>query len=374
MARLTQAHIVVPDSSHWAKWIDATGAEGRRGEEARSFYERLLERGRVPMLTWHHVEELLGHENERRARRRCAFLSELPLLAWLRSPGSDVGIGSVVQVLAAEVVAVAEGHRALTDVRDRARELVVSTGGGDQAMGDGGWTWLALRPHLRARRPHADLVAAVTPMEIFDESRTIGELARLNVNPPAEVERQLGVIRLRILGQMTRAAGGDHVRGQRMTDEFMDRLRRDMPPRHKSVRELLVSTLVRRGLDESEIQDHCVLADLMQLVAFRQRLRAVAPEMGHAFGDLKQIPMASIPSEVIGGALRKHGQLRDRRPGSDVNDLSLAVLAAYSDTLCVDKRTAEDFRRARRKEPWLTDLIGRIVKTANFLDLLGDHA
>jgi hypothetical protein len=72
--------------------------------------------------------------------------------------------------------------------------------------------------------------------------------------------------------------------------------------------------------------------------------------------------------------LKNHGQPRERRPGSDVHDSHLAVLAAYCDVLYVDKRTAEDFRQARQKDPRLDRMIGEIAKAADFEALLGDSA
>ncbi len=62
---------------------------------------------------------------------------------------------------------------------------------------------------------------------------------------------------------------------------------------------------------------------------------------------------------------RTHGQ-PGARPGSDLNDGYLGVLAAYCAVLYVDKRTAEDFSRAQRKEPRLKGLIGEISKAADF--------
>ena len=97
----------------------------------------------------------------------------------------------------------------------------------------------------------------------------------------------------------------------------------------------------------------------------------VASRTGRAFGELKKVPMTILPSRIIGDALKKYGQRRQKRPGSDLNDAHLSALAAYCDVLYVDKRTAEDFRRAKAKQPVLSMLIGDVVKGRNFMDLLG---
>jgi len=46
------------------------------------------------------------------------------MLAYLRLPKDEVGLGSIAQVLAAEAMAASEGHGDLISIRDRARERI----------------------------------------------------------------------------------------------------------------------------------------------------------------------------------------------------------------------------------------------------------
>ncbi len=327
--------------------------------------------GRIPLLSWHHLEELLGGEDDAAARARVAFLQDLPMLAYLRLPMDEVGLGSIAQVLAAEAIAATEGHGDLISIRDRARELLLKTGPGTQAIGEEAWVWEVVRPMLRSRKGKTDMIAALGPLRTFDENRTIGELAKSSINPPDQMRAQLNRIHARALQEATQSTGGDAVRARAMADDFLAQVVAMMPPPGTTVRELLVSTLVGQGLDEEEIRDEYVLADLSRLALFRSQLRVVASDTGRSFEALKKVPMDVLPSRIIGEALRTHGQPRPLRPGSDLNDGYLGVLAAYCAVLYVDKRTAEDFTRAQRKEPRLKGLIGEISKAADFEALLG---
>lgn len=369
---LIEPKIIAPDSSHWAKWLDAaTGKDGGRRQRARALHERLMKQGRIPLLSWHHLEELLGGKDDDAARARVAFLQGLPMLAYLRLAKDEAGLGSIVQVLAAEAIAASEGHGDLISVRDRARELLLKTGSGTQAIGEEAWVWEAVRPMLRSHKSKTDMIAALGPLQTFDENRTIGELAKLAANPPDQMRAQLSRIHAQALLEAKQSTGGDAARARTMADDFIARVVPNMPSPGTTVREFLVSTLVGQGLDEEEVRDECVLADLSRLALFRSQLRVVASETGRSFKALKKVPMDVLPSRVIGEALRTHGQSRPLRPGSDLNDGYLGVLAAYCAVLYVDKRTAEDFTRAQRKEPRLKGLIGEIIKAADFEALLG---
>lgn len=364
--------VIAPDSSHWAKWIDATHAAdaGRRGE-ARTLHARLMERGRIPLLTWHHLDELLGVEDGRTAERRVAFLQSLPMVMWFRL--GEAGLASIVQVLAAEAMAACEGHADLMSIRDRARQLLMETGPGYRAIGEDALFWREASPLFRARKGHSDLVAALAPLNVFDENRTIGELSRLGVSSPAAKKDMLARIRLNVLRQATISIGGDAARAEAFADEFMDRVADGLARSAPSAREFLVMKLVEQGIDEREIRDDCVLADLSRLGTFRSQLREVASYTGRSFEELKRVPMDMLPTRVVNHALLAYGQPRERRPGSDLNDRYLGTFAAYCDVLYVDKRTAEDFRRAVRKEPRLAGLIGEIATAPDFYALLGDR-
>ncbi|WP_240962254.1 hypothetical protein [Sphingobium sp. TB-6] len=368
---LISSTIISPDSSHWAKWLDAMSAEDhvRRGQ-ALSLHDQLLSQGRIPLLCWHHLEELLGGDDAAKARTRISLLISLPLIAWIRLAKDEVGLGSAAHVRAAEVIAASEGLNDLIAIRDRAGELLLKIGTGSQAIGEEAWVWEAVRPMLRARKPESDMVAALGPLRTFDESRTIGELSKGTINSPQGMRTQLGKIHAKALQEATQSTGGDTVRARAMADEFLERVLEMLPPPDTTVRDLLVSSLVDQGLDEAEVRDECVLADLSRLGVFRSQLRVIASETGHSFEALKRVPMDVLPSWVIAEALRKHGQARTLRPGSDLHDSHLAVLAAYCDVLYVDKRTAEDFRRAEKKEPRLAGLIGEIAKAGDFSGLL----
>ena len=334
----------------------------------------LLQRGLVPLLTWHHLEELLGVDDEVTAARRIAFLQGLPLVAWLRLQDDDVGLGSIVQVLAAEVIAACEGCPTAADVRNRAREQLLRFGVGEDAVGSQGEVWKIVRPALRLRKKKSDPVAALSPLRTFDDRRTIGELSKSQVNEPAAMRSRLQRIQEAAFAQAFAATDGNTAVAEEMARLFVQEVLQLLPSPGTSVRDLLVSTLVAHGLDEDEIRDECVLAELSELALFRSHLRVIAPLTGRPFDALKCIPRTIIPSYLITTALKEHGQQRARRSGSDLTDAYLGALAAYCDLLFVDKRTEEDFRRVRRKEPMLASLpLAHIAKGKDFTDLLADH-
>ncbi|WP_244616853.1 hypothetical protein [Starkeya nomas] len=363
--------IIAPDSSHWSLWLDAMRSsrpDVRR--RAERLHQRLMEQGRLPLLSWHHLEELLGGEDDACAADRVASLQAMPFMAWLRLPPAKEGLGSIVDIFAAEVMAACEGHSDLAAVRDRARSLLLMTGNGRQAIGEHGWVWQAVRPVIHSRQDHVTAVASLGSMQTFDKTQTVGQLSKMHIADPATLRTKLSGIHQQAFKQALRGTGGDEVKARAMADDFIERTIAMGPTPGSTVRDLLLSTLINQGLDEAEIRDERVIGDLMRLGYFRSLLRVAAEVTGRSFADLKHVSMDLIPSFAIEEAIQAHRQPRYKLPGSDLHDRHLAVLAAYCDVLYVDRRTSEDLLRVRRKEPLIDALMGEVRKAADFEALL----
>lgn len=366
--------IIAPDSSHWSLWLDAMRSpKPNVRERATSLHARLMDQGRVPLLSWHHLEELLGGTDNACAANRVASLQVMPFMAWLRLPSAQEGLGSIVDIFSAEVIAVCEGHSDLAAVRDYARSLLLMTGHGSQAIGEHGWVWEVIRPVIHSRQNHVTAVASLGSMQTFDKTKTVSQLSKMYIADPATIRAKLSGIHHQAFQQALRGTGGDEVKARAIADDFIERAIAMAPAPGSTVRDLLVSTLTSQGLDHAEIRDECVVGDLMRLSYFRSLLRVAAEVTGKSFVDLKHVSMDLIPSFVIEEAILAHRQPRHKLPGSDLHDRHLAVLAAYCDVLYVDRRTSEDLLRVRRKEPVIDALMGEVRKAADFEALLEKH-
>lgn len=368
---LIKPKIIAPDSSHWAKWIDASlSSDAAKRDEARRFHGDLLEAGRVPFLSWHHLEELLGVEDDGWARDRIGFIQSLPLIAFMRLPFEETGLGAITDILAAEALAASEGKGDAISIRNRAKEMLLRTGAGADAIGEDGWIWTVVRPEFRARNQKAKMITAVAGFSPFNANRTIGEISKDVIRRPAEMSSRLREMRASVVATIREQGDRRIADPEAMADEFIERVAAVRPAPSASVRDFIVEALVAQGVDEAEIIDDRYLSELNELAIFRAKLRVVASKTGKSFESLKAVQMRRLPNWLIEQALRVRGQKRQERKGSDLNDGYLAALTAYTDQLYVDKRTAEDFNRVLRADRSLSGLLGEVLKAPRYLDLL----
>jgi hypothetical protein len=364
---LIHPSIIAPDSSLWANWIDsAVGTNIYKRKQARDFYNKLINCGRVPLLSWHHIEELLGIASANNASDRINYIQELPLISWLSFDGK-IGPGSVVDVLSAEAKAFDAGCLSLLEVREFARRLLLQTGPASRALGTYEWVWSAIRPFVINRRPRLGAISAFAGLNILDENQTFGHLAKQPARSTEDMQRVLSWIRARALNEARLSdPKRTKVEAEAMADNFVRETISLMPPPGTAPRQLMVDSLVNQGIEPDEITDNRKIGELLALGQFRTQLRIVAEKTGISFERLKRVKMEKLPSWCIEDALKRHGQKRTKRPGSDVHDKALASLAAYTDVIFVDRRTHEDLRRVIAKAPELAMLFGALEKVRNF--------
>jgi hypothetical protein len=362
--------IIAPDTSHWANWIDAAlGQDPERRRTAQDFHQRLLTAGRIPFLSWHHLEELLVIDDVDWARRRIAFIQSVPLVAFMRMPGEEFGVGSVIEVVAAEVAASLDGHDTPRNIRAAARMTLIQTGSGVDAIGEEAWVWDALRGEFLARHEKAKLVTATRAMNLFDDNRTVGEIARGTIRAPSKRAERVRQMYDQVDSNIRSRGDAQIADSRAMTMDFMDRVKNFELPDNNDVRSLIELALVGQGVEPHEITDDRLLSELNELALYRAKLKVIAEKLGRPYDEIKHVDMQLLPSWQIEKALSRFGQDRQRRNGSDLNDGHLATLAAYVDELFVDKRTAEDFRRVVNRKDDVASLICVVRKAAKFEEL-----
>jgi len=327
----------------------------------------MLDQGQIPFFSWHHLEELLCIGNDTNARARIAFIQSLPLIAWMRMPDEENGIGAIIDIIAAEAMALDQGCSSAAEVCTTVRGQLLHTGSGEDAIGPDAWVWESARAFFLQRRAHLGMVAALSGFRVLDERQTFGELAN---QPPRSREDRTRVLAAIHANALREVKASDRNRSEdearAMADAFVARAVAMLPPEDMSSRDLMTRTYLGQGIDPDEIRDDCRISDLSALGTFRSQLAIVAEKTGLTFDRLKRLRMELFPSWLISDAVRQHGQKRKERPGSDVHDHHLLVNAAYVDRVYVDKRTLEDFRQVRSKAPAVAALMGEVTRASHY--------
>lgn len=365
------AKTVALDSNHWANWIrDAFSPDRVVRQDARGFAEDLLALGYTILLSCHHVQELMAHADEQIVNHRLSFIRNMTLISWIGNFGEFSFLGGITDIMAAEVVSAFRYRGDAQTVREAAKPLLLRSGPGSAAIGDDPLLRRVMRDWAQQRADDDRTITAIAPFRFIRPETTVGELMAGKIRDPEQTRSIFTALQQALAIEITehgdRRITDPAARAQSFIGEA-EALAQDTPA---SARELIVWGLAKQGIEADDLHPEMTMAEVGRLGLFRSQLRVVAPNTGIPFEDLKgRVSMEQLPHRVIAHALEMNAPRLPERKGSNLNDGYLASLAAYADTLYVDKRTAENFRRATLKTPELRPLIGTVAKAASYREI-----
>ncbi|WP_157003186.1 hypothetical protein [Ralstonia sp. A12] len=375
MTTLTLPRLVVLDTSHIVGLAaDSISPNREQRRAAEEFIHSLVEHAWLPLLCWHHVEELLQHQNDKLVEARLRYLRSWPLMAWIQAQDSRAGPGSVVDVLQAEVVA---AHRhAGTDaleVRELARDSLLAMGPGTEAIPEVFRDWRLLRSTLVAQQQKAREITAISRWRAMDVDGTrVADWMDKPLRHSDEAARMLQLLR----GNLTKeiATRGDRRISDPATvaDTFISEIvRGGQAINRRNSPSPAIQTLVNAGMDLEDIDPSITLAEATNLLTFHKRLAIVAKTSGLPLQELKRtVTQNRLPVTVIQECMRLYAHDQPERKGSELNDVHLLCLAPYADVTYVDKRTLESVRRAKGKNAVFAELVEHVGKAGSYSEIL----
>ncbi|MFW1480374.1 hypothetical protein ACEWA0_23325, partial [Vibrio parahaemolyticus] len=72
--------------------------------QARKTVDHLVLNGYIPFVTYHHILEILQHEDTGTVLNRWSLFQQFPYVAWLSSYDPNAGLGSILDIHKIEVL------------------------------------------------------------------------------------------------------------------------------------------------------------------------------------------------------------------------------------------------------------------------------
>jgi hypothetical protein len=360
------------DSSHLGKLADnARSLHTSQRNTAAAFLRSLSENSRIILLSWHHFEEVLSHDNSDVVKDRIAFFQSLPSVAWIASvQGNDVP-GSIIDVSAFEVAEAFSQPRARAiEIRDRVAQELFNYGTGRQAIEPFIVLLREVPEEFRRRKERTREIVAIAHSTYLDLKKTkVKDWLNGRVRPFRETEERLANM-TRLLADDIRQRGDKRISdSETAAKRFIDDIQTTGQKALTGTKKPSPSALLPEEIDPSEIGPETTLEDIGELAAFRRKLRLVNDYLGLPWPDVKAtVTEERIPSGIIQTALRRYRQDHPERKGSELIDRYLACLAPYADVTYVDRRTHEVVTRARRGSVEFANLIKRIEKAGVYTE------
>lgn len=372
MAAIRTPRFVAFDSSHLGAWArDWSSNDPAQRAQSERLEALLIETGWVPLICWHHVEELLNH-SAAVVEARVDFLCSLPVVGWVDHRGGEDFPGGIIDIVGAELqaVLVAPGQTA-SDVRDAARASILRVGSGCEAFGGFRSIWRDLLPHLREHADGARRNVAITRAKFNDTAKVkIVDLLKGRFRDAAGQSEAIATSTTRLAAEVRTRGDRRIADADAVATDFFRRVTDTAAAFPDDAHRFIIAGLIAKNIEPGDVGPETTLGDLDDIGIFRGQLKVVAEALDLPWAAIKgRVQPDQFPSWVIGQALRRFGHDVPERKGSDINDGYLLALAAYADLTLVDKRALENVRRAKAGSAEFADLIGTVTRAGAYSDM-----
>lgn len=359
------ARFIALDSSilgHLATDYFASDAATRKN--SKNFLGCLGDNGFIPLLCWHHFEELIKHRDDEVVKDRFDFLRTLPQVAWVPVTDGD-GFGSIVDLLVAECrAALHGGEMSAREVRDQTRNSLIRFGTGAEAVAPYEELWPYLQPSLWEYEERVrEIVAISRTEEVIDISKVpLSSFMNGAVRARPDAIKLLSQFQAKMAQEIQRCGDKRIPNPSIVASQFYGRITDESDIFYTNV-DGIQRYLNILEVDIDELGPNALMGDVMKLAEFRKKLKVAHRAFRIPWEFFKKsIKPEQIPSWIIESSLRTYAQKQTEHKGSELNDRHLACLAPYADLIYVDKRVKEDFKRASQKNSVLRGLLNQVER------------
>lgn len=353
---------------------DAFSTDARRRHHVQRFQHALIGASTIPLLCYHHLEELMQHEDDRVVRRRLDYLRSLPALAWIVPTDGRPGMGTIVDILAAEArAALQQSTSDAQGVVAAAKCSLIQITSGERAMEPIQEIWPMLAALARMRTAKSREIVAITSGNIpRPPNIRVSQLTAGSLRDPLEAQRLTAAMERNLADDIAHRADRRIRNPGGVAEAFFERVRGEARALYAPSSNPILEDLRRRGVRPEDLEGDPTIGELIDLMEFRSKLDVLSEACGLDCAVISERgAMRRLPAWMIENGLRRHGQRRPRNAGGDLTDRQLACLSPYADLTFVDKRTAEDVRRVCDADPLLMPLLQGVRKVVPYSKVAG---
>jgi hypothetical protein len=369
LSKLIVPTIVALDSSQLGEIARDTSSEDEaHRDRAKAFLHGLETGNSVLLLCFHHIQELLSHDNSATVENRVEFLKTLPLVATLRPLIEGYPIGSIIDLQAAEIRAAYRNSQAdAKSIRDEVALKAFNFESGAEALRPFLESWHELKIAFAEQGIRRRKIVAISRSSFADIStRKVSDLFGRGAESKPRMAQRFDEFHSSLAHDIRERGDRRIGDAEQVATEFLNRLWQ-LATQAASAPEPAFEILRAAGVCPSEVGPNATVAEVCRLVQFRQKLRILNEDLRLPWAELKKtVTEDKLPSAIIQAAVAVNRPDTHEWKGSDMTDDYLACLSAYADETYVDKRTYEALRRARTKSNQLQGLLRLVKKVTSY--------
>lgn len=368
---LIKPKFIAIDSSMLGKWAaDANSSEPDARKMAGNVFDHILSENWIPVISWHHVEELIRYPDDAVVENRMNFLLTFPYVAWIwTANGSDL-IGSVGDVQAAEIqIHLSAKYDSIKKRCLATRNLLLRFGKPSEISTLS--LWRNLRQYAIDMGKNQQEIASICHSKSDVDNDTPLSALKGKMTLSYEDAKQACQEEATKMTQELIDRGDKRLsKHDAVAQDFSDQIFPLITGESKHGRSAFEVLFEQLGYKSNEFPRDITIGEFQDAVVRRKQLEISIQLLGLKIETVwPKLQNYQLPSEKIISEIRRSRKNATRASGSDLNDDYLASMMPYLDAVVVDKRTYEYLMQAKKRNPQIAELIDSMVKVRTYNQL-----
>ncbi|MDO8446678.1 MAG: hypothetical protein Q7T53_11355 [Deltaproteobacteria bacterium] len=371
MSKLIIPHLIALDSSTIGNVArDLYGSNQHNQGKARHLLDCISLKNLIPLVTWHHIEELLQHEDDAVIDNRICFIKNLPMVAWFDTVKPSGIIGTIMDIQAIELSwLISNPSTSFEEIIQKTKDKLLKFGTGRDLISIYDMTiWKQIMKRTAPiRQNRRREIASISHAKIGgSETKKPINFSNWQLRNHEEAEKVVETLKTNLEKDLVNRGDKKLSDHKTVAQEFIKDVYKDGLHLYHNRGDVRENFLKSFGLSPEEIPDKASIEDIGYAAIFRKKLKILAEILDINEDSFKTIKEDHCPSWLIWKELDKVLKSDDRTYGSNITDKYLAVLALYADFLIVDKRIHEKFNQVVRRNAVIKKVITNVVKLSDY--------
>ncbi len=350
---------------------DYYSRNNKRSEKAHQVVSHLNSKGYIPLLSFHHIREILQYQDDEVVFNRWSLIKKFPTVAWICSIKDENVLGSIVDLHELEIQLLLENKNDhLARFTDLVRSKYIKYSSGEEFVEHFEPLYCQIRDLGMIDIQRGKEIESLTHVRSKNIDNTkLFELFDSRLRTPQEVRAFMREFESNLVESLKQVGDAKLTSPQSVAKSFVDEVIAEGKQLYSSEQPLYESFVKLAGVRLDQVTPKTTVGELGYLGVYNQKVRQLLGFLG--IPEEKEVEL--LPKEQISWIIWKHmdqAMKSDKRAsGSNIEDRHMGILALFTNIFTADRRVHEYFRRLSKSEPSIYAQMGKIVKLSKYSDL-----
>ena len=345
-----------------------------KSKSARDVVQFLNGNGLIPFVTYHHIQEILQHENEKVVFSRWSLIGKFHTVAWMCGFDDRRVLGSSYDIHQLEVQHLLNRSGSSSEsLSEKFKNRLIQHCSGEEFIASFEYVYseASRLGYVDAHRSKEIESISHLQDKMVNETR-LSELDKSKLKQPSEVASYLRRYESKFISGLEKRGDERLSNYAAIAREFIGEIVSKAKPLYENSTTSLLEAFVRNaGVRKDQITPTMTIGELGYLAVYNSKIEQILESLGIPLARARDLSPEESSTWVIWKYLDNAMKYEKRAHGSNMIDKHMSVLALYVDIFIVDKRVKEYFGQLKRKNSILGDNFGNVVKVSNYSELLG---